>query len=183
MNTEWRKPDTSAHPLTRLPNEDQTRSNTENFLVCPVELRNQPGVLLKIPSLSWLETTKNHTRKDGAETGLSSGDHESSATTQQGAQTMSDGYKDGYFLTQPSFLNWGKTRKGATTFLVFPTDFSGMYTYQRELDEKRARSRTYRSRESDGTGGICVLPSDWYRNSHQFPSSKKKTARWRCEKF
>ena len=55
-----------------------------------------------------------------------------------------------------------------------------MYTYPRETDEESTRSWTYRSRESDGTGGICFLPSDQYRNCHQFPSSEKKTARWRC---
>ena len=49
-----------------------------------------------------------------------------------------------------------------------------MYTYPREPDEESTRSWTYRSRESDGTGGICFLPSDKYRNSHQFTSSKRK---------
>ena len=49
-----------------------------------------------------------------------------------------------------------------------------MYTYQREPDEKSTRSWTYRSRESDGTGGISFLPSDRYRKSHRFPSSKRK---------
>ena len=49
-----------------------------------------------------------------------------------------------------------------------------MYTYQREPDQECARSWTYRSRESDGTRGICVLPSDQHRNSHRFPSSKRK---------
>ena len=52
--------------------------------------------------------------------------------------------------------------------------FSGISTYKREPDEESARSRTYRSRESDGTGGICVLPSDRYKNSHRFPSSKRR---------
>ena len=37
-----------------LPIEDQTRSDTENFLVCTVEMRNQLGVLLENPGLPWL---------------------------------------------------------------------------------------------------------------------------------
>ena len=49
-----------------------------------------------------------------------------------------------------------------------------MYTYPRELDEESTRSWTYRSPESDGTGGNCFLPSDRYRNSHRFPSFKRK---------
>ena len=56
-----------------------------------------------------------------------------------------------------------------------------MYTYQRDLDEESARSWTYRSRESDGTGGICCGPSDRCKNSHRFPSYKKKTANKRVE--
>ena len=39
---------------SRLPNKDWTRNYTENFLVLPVELGNQLGVLLENPSLSWL---------------------------------------------------------------------------------------------------------------------------------
>ena len=49
-----------------------------------------------------------------------------------------------------------------------------MYTYKREPDEGSARSWAYRSRESDGTGRICILPSDRYKNSHRFLSSKGK---------
>ena len=51
---------------------------------------------------------------------------------------------------------------------------SGMYTYKREPDEESARSWTYRSRESDGTGGICILPSDIYKNNHRFHSKRKQ---------
>ena len=72
-----------------------------------------------------------------------------------------------------------ETRNTATSFLDFPTDFSRMYTYLREPDEESTRSWTYRSRQSDVTGGTCFLPSDQNRNSRQFPSSKKKTARSR----
>ena len=49
-----------------------------------------------------------------------------------------------------------------------------MYTYQREPEEESTRSWTYRSRESDGTGGICFLLSDQYRDNHRFLSSKRK---------
>ena len=49
-----------------------------------------------------------------------------------------------------------------------------MYAYPREPDEENIGSSTYISRESDGTGGICFLPSDQCTNSHQFPSSKRK---------
>ena len=49
-----------------------------------------------------------------------------------------------------------------------------MYTYQRELDKGSVNSGTYRSQESDGTGGICCGPSDQHKNSHRFPSSKRK---------
>ena len=56
---------------------------------------------------------------------------------------------------------------------LLPT-FSGMYTYQREPHEESARSWTYRSRVSDGTGGICLWPSDRCKNSHRFPPSKRK---------
>ena len=62
----------------------------------------------------------------------------------------------------------------ATSFLKSPNNFSGMYTYQCEPDEEIARSWTYRSRVSDGTGGIFCGPSDRCRNSHRFPSSKRK---------
>ena len=77
-----------------------------------------------------------------------------------------------------------ETRNNATSFLEIPTDFCGMYTYPREPDEESTRSWIFGSRESDGTGRICFLPSDQFRNRHQFPSSKKKTARsWsgKCE--
>ena len=42
----------------------------------------------------------------------------------------------------------------------------------RELHEQRIG--TYRSPESDGTDGICCGPSDKHKNSHRFPSSKRK---------
>ena len=67
-----------------------------------------------------------------------------------------------------------ETRNTATIFPESHINFTGMYMYQRELDEKSARSWTYRSRESDGTGGICCAPSDPCTNSHRFPSSKKQ---------
>ena len=76
-------------------------------------------------------------------------------------------------MTQPKSQN-EETRINLTSFLEFPTIFSGMYTYPREPDEESTRSWTYRSRESDGTGGIFFLPSDRYRISDQFPSSEKK---------
>ena len=66
-------------------------------------MRNQLGILLEILSLSCLETYGNHTQNDGAKPGMSSRDHESPATTQKDAPTVSDGYKSGYFMTQPSF--------------------------------------------------------------------------------
>ena len=47
-----------------------------------------------------------------------------------------------------------------------------MQTYQREPDEESARSWTYSFRESDEAGGFWFLPSDQYKSSHQFPSSK-----------
>ena len=139
-----------------------------NFLVCPVEMRNQLGVLLEIPSLSWLVTNGNHTQKGSPKSEMSSRDHKSSKTTQKDAQTMPNGHKSGYFMTQPSFPKWRKTGNNATSLLELPTNFSGMYTYQREPDEESTRSWTHRSRESDGTGGICFLPSDRYRNSLLF---------------
>ena len=70
-----------------------------------------------------------------------------------------------------------ETTNIATSFLESPTNFSGMYTYQCEPDEESARSWTYRSRVSDGIGEIFCGPSDRCRNSHRFPSSRKKTAR------
>ena len=74
-----------------------------------------------------------------------------------------------------------ETRNTATSFLTSPTDFSGMYTYQREPDEKSARSWTYRSRVSDGTGGICFRPSDRCKKAIESFLLKEKTARWRKE--
>ena len=68
-----------------------------------------------------------------------------------------------------------ETRSTATNFLESPTNHSGMYTYQHEPDEESARSWTYRSRVSDGTGGICCGPSDRCKKSHGFPSSKKNS--------
>ena len=67
-----------------------------------------------------------------------------------------------------------ETRSTAENFLESPTNLSGMNTYQCEPDEESARSWTYRSRVSDGTGGICFWPSDRCKNSHRFPSSKRK---------
>ena len=49
-----------------------------------------------------------------------------------------------------------------------------MYTYPPVLDKESTINWTYRSRESDGTGGICFLSSDRFRNSHRFPSYKRK---------
>ena len=46
-----------------------------------MEMKNQLGVLLEFPSLSWLETIKNHTQKDGTNRGMSSRDQENSGTT------------------------------------------------------------------------------------------------------
>ena len=90
---------------------------------------------------------------------MSLGDHESSASTQKDAQKMPSGYKlDTLWLSEASQNE--ETRNTATSFLESPTDFSGMYTYQREPEEEIAKSWTYRSRESDATGGICFLPSD-----------------------
>ena len=40
-----------------------TRSDTENFLVFPVEMRNNIRVLLELPSLLWSETNQNHNQK------------------------------------------------------------------------------------------------------------------------
>ena len=85
---------------------------------------------------------------------------------------MPNGYEGGNLMTQPKSQN-EETRNNSTSFLEIPTDFSGMYTYPREPDDESTRSWTYRSRESDGTGGICFLPSDHYRNTHQFPSFKR----------
>ena len=56
-----------------------------------MDIKNELGVLLEIPSLSRVETNGNHTQKDGARPGMSSRDHESSATAHKKAQTMSDG--------------------------------------------------------------------------------------------
>ena len=64
MTREWRKLDTPANPESRLSNEDQTRSNTEIIPVCRMGMRNQLGVLVESPSLSWLKTNKNHIQKD-----------------------------------------------------------------------------------------------------------------------
>ena len=41
----------SPLPLEWTTDEDQSKSDTENFLVCPVEIRNQLVVLLEIPRL------------------------------------------------------------------------------------------------------------------------------------
>ena len=76
-------------------------------------------------------------------------------------------------MTQPKSQN-EETRNNPTSFLENPTDFSGMHTHPREPDEESTRSWTYRSRESDERSGICFSPSDEYRKSHQFPSSKKQ---------
>ena len=149
----------------------KTRSDTEKFLGLTVEMKNKLGVLLEIPSLSCSETNRNHAQKDSAKLGKCSGNNESTATTQKRSV---NGYTSGYFLIQHSFLKWGKTRNGATSFLKLPTDFSGTHAYQRELVEECARSWTDRSRESDGTGGLCFLQSGWYKNSHRFSSSKRK---------
>ena len=48
-----------------------------------------------------------------------------------------------------------ETRSTATSFLESPTNLSGMFTYQREPHEESARSWTYRSQVSDGTGRTC----------------------------
>ena len=104
---------------------------------------------------------------------MNSGDHGISATTQKVAQTRPNGYKRGYFMTQPKSQN-EETRNNPTSFLEIPTDFSGMHPCPREPDEENTRNWTYRTPESDGTGGICFLPSDQCRNSHRFPSSKRK---------
>ena len=110
---------------------------------------------------------------------MSSRDHGSSAITQKDAQTMSKWFKSGYFMTQPKSQN-EETRMNPPSFLEIPTDFSGMHTNPIEPDVGSTRNWTYRPREPDGTSGICFLPSDQYRNSHQFIPSKKKKARWRC---
>ena len=104
---------------------------------------------------------------------MSSGEHRSSATTQKDDQTTPNRYESGYFLTQPKSQN-EESKNNLRSFLEFPTMFSRMYTYPREPDDESTRSWTYRSRESDGTGRNCFVPSDPYGNNHQFPSSKKK---------
>ena len=105
----------------------KSRSDMENFLVCPVERRKKLGGLLEIPNLSWLETNRNHTQKKGAKPGNGSWNHENAATTQKRSK---NGYKSADFLIQPSFSKWGKTRNGShgsTSFLEFPTDSRNVY--------------------------------------------------------
>ena len=172
MTRDWWKLEAPAYPLSR-PNENWTRSDTEKFLVCPVETRNQLGVLREVPSLPWWETNRNHTQKDGTKPGMSSVDYESTATIQNEPRQCQMGRKmDTSWISQGPKMR--KSRNIPTTPLEFPTDFSGKYTYQSEPDEESTRSWTLRSWKSNGTGGICFLPSDRYRNSHQFPSSKRK---------
>ena len=45
---------TTAYLQSGLPKKDQTRNDTEIFLVCPVETRNQMRMLLEIPTTRWL---------------------------------------------------------------------------------------------------------------------------------
>ena len=53
-----------------------------------------------------------------------------------------------------------ETRNTATSFPESPINITGMYTYERDLDEESARNWTYRSPEPDETGEICCGPSD-----------------------
>ena len=69
---------------------------------------------------------------------MRSEDHKSSATTQKDAQTTPNRYKGGYFMTQPKSQN-EEARNIPTISLEFPTNFSGMYTYQREPNRLKRR--------------------------------------------
>ena len=58
MTREWRKLEIPTYPQRGQPNEDQTRSDAENFSSSPVKLaiRIKPGIGPKNPSLLHLET-------------------------------------------------------------------------------------------------------------------------------
>ena len=58
-----------------------------------MEIRNQLGVLLETVSLSSEETNRNYAQKEGAKPGMSSGEHESSATTQKTPRLCQMGIK------------------------------------------------------------------------------------------
>ena len=56
----WKLPPT---PRADYQMRIKTRSDTETFLVCPVEMRSQLGVLLEIPSIPWSESNQKYTQK------------------------------------------------------------------------------------------------------------------------
>ena len=55
--------ETPAYPEGGLRNEDQNQEWYGNFLVCPVEIKNQLGVLIEIVCLAWSETNQNYNQK------------------------------------------------------------------------------------------------------------------------
>ena len=59
METEKPPPIPSAKYQVRI----KTRSDTESFLVCPVEMRNQLAMLLEIPSIPRLKTNHSYAQK------------------------------------------------------------------------------------------------------------------------
>ena len=136
-------------PKSRLPKEDWTKSDTENFLVRPVELRIQLGVLLEIPSLSWLGNDPNMEWP------------QKSILVPQPRKKMPRQchtvwkWKLHDSPKLPKMRKLGKLPQGSLNLLPV---FSGRYMYQRESDEESARSWTYRSRIPDGTSGSCFWP-------------------------
>ena len=51
---------------------------------------------------------------------------------------MPNGYNSANFMTQPKSQN-EETRNNSTSFLGIPTEFSGMYTYQTNVNQMRSQ--------------------------------------------
>ena len=89
---------TSAHPQRRLPSEDQIRSETEKFLVRPVEVRTQLAVLLEIPGLPWLKTNQNYVQKTGQNLDFAQEIMKVPHLPKKRSKQREMGKKSGYFL-------------------------------------------------------------------------------------
>ena len=173
MTRDWQSLETPAFPQSGLPKEDQTRTETENFLVCPRGNEKQLGMLLEISNLLWLETNQDYAQKTVQYLELA----QKTIKVQQLPKNAQNHVKWVWKWILLDSAEFWKIRKNQEWCHKFPRTSEwnfGMQTYQREPNDKCARSWTYRFRRSIEAGEICFLPSGQYRSSHRFPSSKLK---------
>ena len=101
----------------------KTRSDKENFLLRPVEKRNQLEVLLNNPNLVRLKTNHSYAQRTVQNRELTEETMKVPQLPKKRSKQFKMGIKVDTSWFSQVFPKWGETRNGATSFLKFPTDF------------------------------------------------------------